>query len=242
MADKAGDDPLIFVSYRGSDVMWAIEHLYSELAAAFGPASVFKAGNSLRPGDRFDAELVTAARSCPVMLVCIGPGWLHAEAADGSRRLNAADDWVRREISLALTAGNLLVPVLLGNPGEADVPPADLLPADIRTLATRQAVRVTLGTTREFAIRRLVDRLADQVPALGAAQRRAAPEAVAHPPAGASVTLKIGTATGRADIAGARLPEPMAGLAIDMTVDQAADDAHVSGLEVRQPPHPRSET
>ena len=111
MADRSH---LIFISYRGSDQNWSTEFVYARMTEAFGVDAVFKAGNTLRVGDDFPAILRREAASCPVMLACIGPGWLTATGPDGRRRLDSPGDWVREEIALSLRAGHHLVPLLQG--------------------------------------------------------------------------------------------------------------------------------
>lgn len=162
----------IFISYRGDDQMWAVEHLYARLTEAFGADTVFKAGNSIRPGEQFPALLRGQAAVCPVMLVCIGPGWLEAAAPGGGRALEQSEDWVRREIAIALTAENSVIPLLLGNHDQVAIPPGDRLPDNIRGLVQRQGFRLAPGGGLDATMPKLLDRLAELVPEL--AERRAA--------------------------------------------------------------------
>lgn len=168
MADR--NSHLIFISYRGSDQNWATELVYRCMKEAFGVDAVFKAGNSLRPGEHFPPILRSEAASCPVMLACIGPGWLTATAPDGGRRLDSPDDWVREEIAISLQSGNHLVPLLLGNRNEVEVPKPDLVPESIRAMVDRQALWLAPGRGLDATIPMLVDRLAELVPDL--AERR----------------------------------------------------------------------
>lgn len=169
MADR---NHLIFISYRGSDQNWATELVYARMTEAFGTDAVFKAGNSLRIGEEFPAILRREAASCPVMLACIGPGWLTATAPDGGRRLDSPDDWVREEIALSLQAGNHVLPLLIGNRNEVPVPEPDLVPEPIRAMVHRQALWLAPGRGLDATIPMLVDRLAELVPEL--AERRRA--------------------------------------------------------------------
>jgi hypothetical protein len=162
---------LIFVNYRGSDEIWATEFVYARMTEAFGADAVFKAGNALRPGDDFSPILLAEAAHCPVMLVCIGRAWLNTADADGERRLDAAQDWVREEIELSLKAGNRVVPLLIGNHDQVSVPRAEDLPVQIRELIERQAWRIAPGGGLDRTVPALVDVLAEQVPELG--RRRA---------------------------------------------------------------------
>lgn len=157
---------LIFISYRGSDQNWAAELVYARMTEAFGADAVFKAGTTLRAGDDFPPILRRAAASCPVMLACIGPGWLTATAADGSHRLDSPDDWVREEITISLRADNYLVPLLIGNHNEVSLPKPDQVPEPIRALVYRQAWRLAPGGGLDATIPMLVGRLAELVPEL----------------------------------------------------------------------------
>jgi hypothetical protein len=171
---------LIFVNYRGSDEMWATEFVYARLTEAFGPRSVFKAGNALKPGQAYSPVLQEKAAHCPIMIVCIGPSWLSAQDADGHRRLDSRKDWVREEITIALRAGNRVIPVLLGNHDEVCVPKEDELPKELRPLVGRQAPRLVPGGGLDLTVPNLIEKLVDLEPELG--HRRAA----LHPaPAGA---------------------------------------------------------
>ena len=168
MADQRSH--LIFISYRGSDLNWATEFVNARMTEAFGADTVFKAGNSLRAGEEYPAVLRSKAASCPVMLACIGPGWLTATAPDLGRRLDSPGDWVREEIATSLRAGNHLVPLLLGNHNEVEVPKPDLVPESIRAMVYRQALWLAPGRGLDATIPMLIDRLAELVPEL--AERR----------------------------------------------------------------------
>jgi hypothetical protein len=177
MADRRSH--LIFISYRGSDQNWGTELVYRSMKEAFGDDAVFKAGNSLRVGEEFPSVLRSEAASCPVMLACIGPGWLRAAAPGGGRKLDSPDDWVREEIAVSLQSRNHLVPLLLGNRNEVEVPKPDLVPESIRAMVHRQAVWLTPGRGLDATIPMLVNRLAELVPEL-AERRRSTDQAGAR--------------------------------------------------------------
>jgi len=126
--------PAVFVNYRGPDSAWAVL-LDRELTELFGPEKVFRAGRSIRPGDDFVDRILTAVRTSSVLLAVIGPDWVTATGHDGHRRLSDPQDWVRREIAAAFDAGIPVVPVRIG---QATLPGAAELPADIARLARCQ--------------------------------------------------------------------------------------------------------
>lgn len=175
---------LIFVNYRGTDEIWATEYVYARMTEAFGADAVFKAGNALRPGDQYPQILDEKAAHCPVMLVCIGPSWADTKDASGARRLDSPDDWVRKEIQLALRAGNRVVPLLIGNHGMVSVPSAEELPEDLRDLVGRQAQRIAPGGGLDETMPALIADLAASVPELGvlyeARQRPSEPRQDSH--------------------------------------------------------------
>jgi hypothetical protein len=182
---------LIFVNYRGSDQNWATELVYARTTEAFGADAVFKAGNSIRASEEFPPILRRQAASCPVMLACMGPGWLTAARA-GSRDLDAPEDWVRQEIALSLQARNHVIPLLIGNHDEMAMPAPEDLPEDIRPMAYRQAWRLAPGSGLDLTVPRLIDRLAELVPELAERRirnRQAPPSAPIAAPAEHSAAL-----------------------------------------------------
>ena len=67
--------------------------------------------SSIDYGEAFPDRITSAIRGCSVMFVLIGPHWI--EPVDGSRRIDNADDWVRREIEAGLQRKEaVIVPVL----------------------------------------------------------------------------------------------------------------------------------
>ena len=80
------------------------------------------------------------ASQADAMLVVIGPNWLDSRNIDGVRRLDDPDDFVRREIALALNGNAVVIPVLVGGavmPVEAD------LPAELAGLARRNSLTLS---------------------------------------------------------------------------------------------------
>lgn len=165
-SEMAERPPSIFISYRGGDETWAPDLVFTSLAAAFGTDAVFKAGYGLRAGQDYPPILERMAAACSIMLVCIGPRWLAAENAAGVRRLDEPTDWVRREIDIALRAGNHVIPLLLGSQDAVVIPPPEELPPDIAPLARRQAFRLEPGGRLRTTLPDLTARLAELVPSL----------------------------------------------------------------------------
>jgi hypothetical protein len=151
---------MIFICYRGDDVPWAAETLARILRQRFGEDGVFLDHLSISLGDDFEDILWRRLAKSDVMAVIIGDGWL-ADTIDG-RRIDSKKDFVRREIEFALRARVKVVPILVDDAG--DLKP-DMLPVDVRALASRQRLRLRRGSS-EADMKHLVERLEELVPAL----------------------------------------------------------------------------
>jgi hypothetical protein len=148
----------IFISYRRDDDPFAAGRLYDVLSAKFGADQVFMDLDTLEPGEDFWEVIKEALERADVQLALIGRGWLTASDQTGKRRLDAKDDFVRREIALALKGGLRVIPVLING---ATMPPANELPSSIKRLTTRNAVQLT-ATTWRAEVARLVTSLEDE--------------------------------------------------------------------------------
>ena len=131
-------DARIFICYRRACDQARASHLHGVLKREFGDDEVFM---DLRvPGGVNIREYITAQlQSCEVLLVVIGPRWLDVKDADGGRRLDNGDDYVRLEIETALRSSAKVVPVIVEKarmPAPRDLPPTlaglgDLAEAEI---------------------------------------------------------------------------------------------------------------
>jgi CHASE2 domain-containing sensor protein len=117
-----------FISYRRLQTSFAANVLRAELVHRFDSGAVFLDQSHLRAGQEWPEEIRQALVGSSVVLLLIGPGWV--DVRDGltdQRRLDDPDDWVRREVELALACPDvMLVPVLVDGgtvPAEEDLPP-----------------------------------------------------------------------------------------------------------------------
>ena len=151
----------IFISYRLQFDSGIAGRIYDSLSHKLRSASVFMDVDRLHPGDDFAAALERSLAECRVLLVVIGPEWLEATSAVGSRRLLDADDFVRKEIRAGLLQrGIRVIPVLVNG---ALMPERSRLPEDLQELAGRQG----------FAVRH--ERFNADMESLGAATRAVLP-------------------------------------------------------------------
>lgn len=153
--------PRVFLSYRRDDAAGFAGRLADDLEAAFGQGGVFRDVDDIRPGEDFAHAIQSQLRGVDAVLVMIGPRWLTA-AAGGGRRLEDADDFVRREIQAALASGKPVIPVLVGG---ATMPAQAELPAAIAGLARHQAVALRDDGWRDD-VARLVSSLSSVLPSL----------------------------------------------------------------------------
>lgn len=151
----------IFLNYRTEDEKYGVALLNQMLSRRFGSTAVFLASKSIGLGTEWEQAMFQAVSDSEVVLVIIGRNWLTATDEHGQRRIDNPDDFVRREIRLALELGKQVIPVRLDVPRIA----AESLPDDLRTLAALQDIEVRFRN-HEIDVNRLADRLCEQVPAL----------------------------------------------------------------------------
>jgi hypothetical protein len=126
----------IFISYRRSDASGHAGRLRDRLHAHFGEDIVFQDVDNIPDGEEFAKVIERALDSCSVAVVVIGRNWVNAESAQGVRRFDDPDDWVRAEVGLLLRRGIRVVPVLVQG---ASMPLRKDLPEDLKNLAGRNA-------------------------------------------------------------------------------------------------------
>jgi TIR domain len=140
MVDSAAPVPgRIFISYRREETAYPAGWLYDRLADRYR-GQVFKDVDSIQLGDDFVEVISRAVGSCDVLLALVGDEWLTITDADGRRRLDDADDFVRLEIEAALTRNVRVIPILVDG---AMMPRADELPPSLAGLVRRQALELS---------------------------------------------------------------------------------------------------
>ncbi len=153
----AGTSGRVFISYRRQETAWPARQLYELLATRFGADKIFKDVDNIQPGEDFVEKIGEAVASCDVLLALIGPQWLDAADETGARRLEDPDDFVRLELTTALTRGVLVIPILVDG---ARMPPAARLPAELVPLTRRQAVEINpVGFTTDRLLAALTEAL-----------------------------------------------------------------------------------
>lgn len=130
----------IFISYRREDARGDAGRLTDDLRECFGAEHLFRDIEAIEPGVDFVEALNRAVSLCPVLLAIIGPNWLTVKDAEGRRRLDDPNDFIRLEIGTALARNIRVIPVLVGG---ATMPKAEDLPSDLQSLSRRQAYELS---------------------------------------------------------------------------------------------------
>ena len=129
----------LFINYRRDDSRADAGRLYDRLQALY-PDRVFRDVGSLEPGVDWHTAIERVLGSSDACIVIIGPRWLSITDANGQRRLDDPRDTVRKEVATALANGMRVFPVLVGG---AKMPAEEDLPAEMQSLARRNALEIS---------------------------------------------------------------------------------------------------
>jgi GTPase SAR1 family protein len=130
----------IFINYRRGDDSGFTGRVFDRLVRRYTSSDIFMDVDSIPPGSNFPDLLAEWIGHCDVFLSIIGRNWENATCNNSIRRLDDPNDFVRREIALALQRDIRVIPVLVN---ETVMPRADGLPECLKELTHRQVVRIT---------------------------------------------------------------------------------------------------
>jgi len=125
-----------FLSYRRDDTSGYAGRIYDRLQQRF-PNQIFMDVSGIDAGVDFVDSIEREVRSSSVLVALIGKHWLDGE------RLEDPEDFVNREIALALENKIPIIPVLLRG---ARMPSAVELPESLKPLSRRNAVEIGEAT------------------------------------------------------------------------------------------------
>jgi hypothetical protein len=134
--------------------------MYDRLILHFPIDRVFRDLDSLPIGKPFPQALDEALTNSSVALVVIGPTWVTTINEDGRLRLEDPNDFVRREVEMALDAEFPVVPVLVSH---AAIPKENELPESLRPLCRHQSVSVRPDPDFNRDMDRLIGKLSGLV-------------------------------------------------------------------------------
>lgn len=129
----------VFISYRRDDSAGHAGRVHDRLAHEFGANLLFMDVDSIPLGSDFIKVLREEVGRCDALLAVIGHHWLDARDAEGKRRLDSENDFVRVEIATALQRDIPVIPILLDG---AKVPKPEELPVDLQALSARNGLDV----------------------------------------------------------------------------------------------------
>lgn len=145
----------IFLSYRREDASGHAGRLYDALASRFGAENVFMDIDTIDLGADFVNVITEAVASCDVLIALIGRQWLTAADAEGRRRLDTPDDFVRLELDAALKRDVFVIPACVQGAAQ---PSPEQLPHALASLARRHGTDLRdIGWHDD--VKRLVERL-----------------------------------------------------------------------------------
>ena len=135
-ADKTNATSL-FISYRRSSAL-IVDHIHEKLTSRLGGVRIFLDRNDIEPGAAFPDRLKRGVMEASLVLVVIGRDWISAQdERTYRRRLDVPNDWVRKEIELALAGPGTVIPVLIE---DTPMPTPEQLPDSIAGLAQKNAI------------------------------------------------------------------------------------------------------
>jgi hypothetical protein len=136
----------IFISYRQSDTQSEASRLKENLEDIFGAENVFFDIETLEPGLNFAKAIEKTIRQSAVVLVLIGETWTEVKDENGNLRLFKEDDWVRKEVAMALEMEDTrVIPVLVKDAKKLSV---EQLHDNIKSLADYQWAELTIPRWR----------------------------------------------------------------------------------------------
>jgi hypothetical protein len=132
----------IFISYRREDSAGWTGRLAERLKQKFGADAIFMDIDTIQPGADFAEALRAAVGACDVLLAVIGPEWSLTTNAEGQKRLEDPNDWVRTELTTALSRSIPVIPVLVGG---ASLPKLATLPDDLKNCSTTRPTNLPIN-------------------------------------------------------------------------------------------------
>lgn len=166
----------IFINYRAVDDGYAAALVYKGLVPVFGENRVFYDPQTVKAGEDVPDEIRRKLKSSTVLVVGIGPDWFTVKDAEGNRRLDNRNDFVRWEIRKAFKWNLKVVPLLLE---KAEFPADPRLSEDIKSLARMKRKRLRREHS-EADLAELITELRRYVPTLperGGAKEEPSPAA-----------------------------------------------------------------
>lgn len=130
--------PQVFINYRRSDSINEAGRLNNDLENAFGEGFVFQDLEDIDSGTKWMDKLLQAGKNAKVILAVIGPDWLQ-KMDNQKSRLFDRNDWVRKELELAIQQNKKIIPVLVNG---AKIPNRNEIPKSLHALFNYQKLDI----------------------------------------------------------------------------------------------------
>lgn len=128
----------LFISYRRADTEATARSLQQKFLRTPDVAKIFLDHDAIPKGKDFTKVINQAIRRSAACIILIGPNWRGVDAG-GTARMSSPDDFVRREVEMALQ-GNRKVIVVLTD--DTPMPKAHELPESLHPLLRINAIRL----------------------------------------------------------------------------------------------------
>ncbi len=131
----------IFISYRRVDLTQdQVNVIHEGLEGVFGNNSVFLDTSDIHGGAKWKEVLNQAGSNARICLILIGKNWLEKDK-NGSPRILAEGDWVRKEIEYAIEKKLTIIPTLV-NGGQ--LPAKEDLPLSLHSIHDSQTMKLEM--------------------------------------------------------------------------------------------------
>jgi hypothetical protein len=131
----------VFISYRHDDTAGYAGWIKGALEQRLGNAAeIFIDIDNIPVGTDFVQHIQHEVGRCDVMLALIGPSWLTTQKADGTRRLDDPNDFIRLELEAAIAHGRKVLPILLHG---AKMPEPGEVPSSLQPVTYKEALEVS---------------------------------------------------------------------------------------------------
>ena len=128
-----------FISYRRKDTAPTAGRLYDRLRNEFGKENLFMDVDTISAGMDFVDAIEQAIKKADVLLVLLGDKWLSGDNSGATNLLQDPDDYVRKEITAALSNHKHIVPLLIDG---AEMPTA-VLPDELKPFGQCHALKLS---------------------------------------------------------------------------------------------------
>ncbi len=127
----------IFISYRREDTDASCGRLYDYLKQSIDKEALFKDVIDIKTGSNIEEEINYYLNKSDIFFIIIGRNFTKLKSNNGKKRIFEDEDWVRLEISTAISLKKKIFPILVDN---AKMPKKSELPKDLQELTNINSI------------------------------------------------------------------------------------------------------